>query len=98
MIDLTVLNQPTVTANFSVFREAAFNNEVYFYEVDDANGKVDGLAPNTSTYQQAVLNNLVKDAVTGELIKFSTANQGVETGTAEIGTNSIIAPLIIINQ
>ncbi len=96
LIDLTGLNQSEVTANFSVFREAAFNNEVYFYKVDES-GKVDGFAPNTSTYQQAALDNLVKDAVTGEVVKFSAANQGVETGSAQIEAGSIIAPLIIID-
>ncbi|MEO1433377.1 MAG: DUF4114 domain-containing protein, partial [Cyanobacteria bacterium J06633_8] len=96
LIDLTGLSQPVVTADFSVFREAAFNNEVYFYKVDES-GIVDGFAPNTSTYQQAALDNLVKDAVTGEVVKFSAANQGVETGTAQIETGSIIAPLIIVN-
>ncbi|MEO1432064.1 MAG: DUF4114 domain-containing protein, partial [Cyanobacteria bacterium J06633_8] len=96
LIDLTNLSQPLVTANFSVFREAAFNNEVYFYQVD-AEGKVDGLTPNTSTYLEAALNNLVKDAVTGEFVKFEAANQGVTTGTAQIETGSIIAPLIVIN-
>ena len=96
LIDLTGLSQAVVTANFSVFREAEFNNEVYFYEVDES-GKVDGFVPNTSTYQQAALDNLVKDAVTGEVVKFSAANQGVETGSAQIETGSIIAPLIIVN-
>jgi VCBS repeat-containing protein len=97
LIDLRGLSQSQVTANFSVFREAAFNNEVYFYSVDDITGKVDGTTPNTNTYLQAALNNIVKDAVTGEVVKFSTANQGVETGVAQIETGSIIAPLIIIN-
>jgi len=96
LIDLTGLTQSVVTADFELFREAAFNNEVYFYKVDES-GKVDGFAPNTSTYQQAALKNIVKDAVTGEVLKFSAANQGIETGTAQIETGSIIAPLIIIN-
>ncbi|MEM6753698.1 MAG: DUF4114 domain-containing protein, partial [Cyanobacteria bacterium P01_C01_bin.38] len=96
LIDLTGLSQDVVTADFSVFREAAFNNEVYFYKVD-IDGKVDGFVPNTSTYQQAALDNLVKDAVTGEVIKFSAANQSVETGSTQIETGSIIAPLIIID-
>ncbi|BAY80710.1 bacterial pre-peptidase C-terminal domain protein [Calothrix parasitica NIES-267] len=96
LIDLTGLTQSVVTANFSVFREAVFNNEVYFYKVDES-GKVDGFDPNTSTYQQAVLDNLVKDTVTGEIVKFSAANQGIKSGTAQIEADSIIAPLIIVN-
>lgn len=96
LIDLTDLTQSVVTANFSVFREAAFNNEVYFYKVD-ADGKVDRFDPNTNIYQKSALDNLVKDAVTGEIVKFSAANQGVKSGTAQIETGSIIAPLIIVN-
>ena len=95
-IDLIGLTQAVVTAEYSVFREAAFNNEVYFYKVD-ADGKVDRFDPNTNIYQKSALDNLVKDAVTGEIVKFSAANQGVKSGTAQIETGSIIAPLIIVN-
>jgi len=90
------LTKPVVNAEFSVFREAAFNNEVYFYKVDDITGKVDGLTPESHSYLEAALKNIVKDAVTGEEVKLSAANQGIETVTVQIETGSIIAPLIIV--
>ncbi|MEO1377362.1 MAG: DUF4114 domain-containing protein [Cyanobacteria bacterium J06635_10] len=55
------------------------------------------MAPSSNTYLQEALNNIVKDAVTGEVVKFTTNNQGIETGTAKIEAGSILAPLIIIN-
>ncbi|MEM9922358.1 MAG: hypothetical protein AAF915_01145 [Cyanobacteria bacterium P01_D01_bin.50] len=73
-IDLIGLTQAVVTIEYSVFREAAFNNEVYFYTVDNAQDEVDRLAPSSNTYQAETLNNIVKDAVTGEEVKFTTAN------------------------
>ncbi len=96
LIDLTGVTGQ-VTAEFSVFREAAFDNEVYFYQVDNVAGEVDGFAPNTDNYLQVALDNIVKDAVTGEVVEFSADNQGLETGVAQMEAGSIIAPLIIVN-
>ena len=87
-------------ADFSVYREAAFNNEVYFYKIDNADGQIGNLqatSANRANYLQAALNNLLKNAQTGADIKFSTANQGVQTGTTNIMGGTILAPMIIIN-
>ncbi|MBD2692352.1 cadherin-like domain-containing protein [Anabaena catenula FACHB-362] len=89
-----------VKADFSVYREAAFNNEVYFYEVDNAQGLIGSLqanAANRANYLQAAINNIIKDADTGEIIKFAVANQGLFTDSAMIAGGSILAPMIIIN-
>jgi myo-inositol-hexaphosphate 3-phosphohydrolase len=89
-----------VKADFSVYREAAFNNEVYFYEVDNAQGLIGSLqanAANRANYLQAAINNIIKDADTGERIKFAVANQGLFTDSAMIAGGSILAPMIIIN-
>jgi len=89
-----------VRADFSVYREAAFNNEVYFYEVDNAQGLIGSLqanAANRANYLQAAINNIIKDADTGEIIKFAVANQGLFTDSAMISGGSILAPMIIIN-
>ncbi|WP_413173597.1 phytase [Anabaena azotica] len=89
-----------VKAEFSVYREAAFNNEVYFYKVDNAQGligSVEATATNRVNYLQAAINNIIKDADTGERIKFAVANQGLFTDNAVIAGGSILAPMIIIN-
>ncbi|WP_042490794.1 choice-of-anchor I family protein [Anabaena sp. PCC 7108] len=99
LIDLTGISG-LVKADFSVYREAAFNNEVYFYKVDNAQGQIGSLQVNTANqanYLQAAINNLIKDADTGETIKFAVANQGLFTNSAMIAGGSILAPLIIIN-
>ncbi|MBK1987213.1 cadherin-like domain-containing protein [Sphaerospermopsis aphanizomenoides BCCUSP55] len=90
----------TVTADFSVYREAAFNNEVYFYKVDNAQGQigtVQATSANRANYLQAAINNLIKDANTGANIKFAVSNQGLFTDSAIIAGGSIFAPMIIIN-
>ncbi|MFM7363828.1 MAG: choice-of-anchor I family protein [Cuspidothrix sp.] len=89
-----------VKADFSVYREATFNNEVYFYKVDNAQGGIAGLQTNStspSNYLQAAINNLIKDAQTGEIIKFSVNNQGINRRSAIIAGGSILAPMIVVN-
>ncbi|MBD2293314.1 cadherin-like domain-containing protein [Anabaena sphaerica FACHB-251] len=90
----------TVKADFSVFREAAYNNEVYFYKVDTAQGEIGGLqatAANRANYLQAAINNLIKDVNSGTAIKFAVSNQGLFTDSAVIAGGSILAPMIIVN-
>ncbi|WP_254446641.1 phytase [Dolichospermum sp. UHCC 0259] len=89
-----------VKVDFSVHREAAFNNEVYFYKIDNADGQIGNLqanAANRANYLQMALNNILKDAQTGANIRFSVANQGIQTGTAMIAGGTILAPMIVVN-
>lgn len=89
-----------VKADFSVYREAAFNNEVYFYKIDNADGQIGGLiatSANRANYLQTALNNLIKDAQTGANIRFSAGNQGIQTGTTTISGGTLLAPMIIVN-
>jgi len=87
-----------VNADFSVYREAGFNNEVYFYEIDNLEGSIDNLNPtNPTDYLQGALNNIVKDELTGEVIKFSADNNQVQTGNFTIASGAILAPMIVIN-
>ena len=90
-IDLTGLTGQ-VTADFTITREAGFDNEVYFYAVDDITGTVDGLAPDADGYLEAALNanNLVSPA-------FSTTNNNQESGTVEFDAGSIVVPAIVAN-
>ena len=98
LIDLRELTGK-VEANFSVYREAAFNNQVYFYKVDNADGFLGSLNPdtaNSSDYLNAALNNLVKGA-DGKAVKLEVANQGSSTIKATVDAGSIIAPLMVVN-
>ncbi len=77
-----------VTVDFTISREADFNNEVYFYAVDDITGIVNGLAPDADGYLEAALNKLVSP-------KFSTTDDNEESGTVKFDAGSIIVPVII---
>ena len=91
-IDLTGFTNDKVTADFTISREAGFDNQVYFYAVDDITGTVDGLAPDADGYLEAALNpnNLVSPA-------FSTTNNNEEIGTVEFDAGSIVVPAIVAN-
>ncbi len=99
IIDLTT-ESGVVNFNYSVHREANYNNEVYFYQIDNAEGLIGSLDPNNSSqadYLQAALDNLVKDALTGEIIKFAADDNNVESGSGTIEGGSLFAPIIIID-
>ncbi|MGB6297179.1 MAG: choice-of-anchor I family protein [Rivularia sp. (in: cyanobacteria)] len=81
-------NQATVTVDFTISREADFNNEVYFYAVDDITGTVDGIAVGEAGYMETALSNLVSQV-------FSTSDDNTESGSIEFDAGSIVVPLII---
>jgi 2',3'-cyclic-nucleotide 2'-phosphodiesterase / 3'-nucleotidase / 5'-nucleotidase len=86
-----------VEATFSMYREAAFNNQIYFYKLDNADGLVGGVNPaNTSNYLNGALANLVTGA-DGKAVKLEVANQGTATIKATVNAGSIIAPFIVVN-
>jgi hypothetical protein len=51
ILDLTSLSG-TISATFTLNREAAFNNLVCFYEVDDADGTIAGNKPGASNFNR----------------------------------------------
>ena len=88
-----------VEATFAMNREAAFNNQVYFYKVNNADGLIGNLNPdttNSSVYLDAALRNLVTGA-DGKAVKLEVANQGESTITAIVDAGSILAPMLIAN-
>ena len=96
LLDVDV-NQ-TVSAEFSVFREASFDNFVGFYQVVDENGGIDtngdGIAdinPGDDNYIQTAINNRV------EGIDLTVDNQATATYNSELNGGSIYAPFIIAN-
>ncbi|MDY6897047.1 MAG: VCBS repeat-containing protein, partial [Cyanobacteriota bacterium] len=59
IIDLTGNPGQIVIANFEIDRDAAYDNNVYFYKVDSDDGNIGGLTPDDSGYLQTALNNVV---------------------------------------
>jgi hypothetical protein len=85
-----------VKAEFTVNREAAFNNFVGFYKIENAKGdikKADGsiVSVGQSGYTQA--------AVAGQIpgIDLTVANQSTRTSSGILQAGSIFAPFIVIN-
>jgi hypothetical protein len=99
LIDLrnAVASSDTVKAEFSVYREAAFNNYVGFYKIDDTDGSITDpltgniLKPGDSGYIQTAVGNRVAG------IDLQVANQSIGTLSGEFTSGSLFAPLIIIN-
>jgi hypothetical protein len=92
--DTTAFSQ--VKAEFIVNREAAFNNFVGFYKIENAKGdikKADGsiVSVGQSGYTQA--------AVAGQIpgIDLTVANQSTRTSSGIFQAGSIFAPFIVIN-
>ncbi|MBV6626937.1 MAG: DUF4347 domain-containing protein [Rivularia sp. (in: Bacteria)] len=91
------INQ-TVNAEFSVFREASYDNYVGFYKVVDENGGIDtngdGIAdinPGDDNYIQTAIDNRIQG------IDLTVENQGSATYNSELSGGSIYAPFIIVN-
>ena len=85
-----------VNAEFSVNREAAFNNFVGFYKIENAKGdikKSDGSI--VSVGQSGYIQAAIAGQVSG--INLSVANQSTATSTGVFTAGSIFAPFIVIN-
>lgn len=59
ILDLTGFDGD-VTAEVTLFREAAFDNILQFYQTDDASGSVNGLLPGQEGYEDAVRDILLE--------------------------------------
>ncbi len=97
LIDLRDVTE-SVKAEFVVYREAAFNNFVGFYQVTDENGGIDTNGDGTADvlvgqagYAQAAISNRVAG------IDLSVANQGTATLTGTFQPGTIFVPFIIVN-
>ncbi|KST69573.1 choice-of-anchor I family protein [Mastigocoleus testarum] len=92
-VELINLNGLTgkVKVDYIISREADFDNEVYFYKIDDITGNVGGVGVDNAGYLQNALDNIISPV-------FSTSDDGVEIGSVELEAGSLIAPLIIANN
>ncbi|BAY76729.1 hemolysin-type calcium-binding region [Nostoc linckia NIES-25] len=97
MIDLRDVEQ-SVIAEFNVYREAAYNNYVGFYQVIDENGGIDtngdGVA-DILTGQAGYTQAAVRSRVAG--IDLSVSNQGSATYSGTFQPGGIFAPFIIVD-
>ncbi len=93
LLDLTDINDSTV--NFTVDRNAGFENTVGFYEVDSQGNITDSVSGNTINvgdegYTAAAIANRSDISLTG-------ANQTSTEFTAELAGGSIYAPFLVVD-
>ncbi|HLO88904.1 MAG TPA: choice-of-anchor I family protein [Nostocaceae cyanobacterium] len=99
VIDLRdVSSSVAVTAQFTINREAGFDNFVGFYQVTDENGGIDtnndgvsDLLPGQTGYIQAAINQRVAG------INLTVSNQATATYTGTFSGGAIFAPFIVVN-
>ncbi|MEL6162264.1 MAG: alkaline phosphatase D family protein [Cyanobacteria bacterium J06628_3] len=91
VIDLSAYDAgQTVTASYEINREADYDNNVYFYTVNDADGNIDGIATDASGYIQAALNNVINPSQ-----GLTTPDEQITTGTLEMTGGDMLGVLII---
>ncbi|WP_417040653.1 cadherin domain-containing protein [Cylindrospermopsis raciborskii] len=72
--------------------DAAFNNLFGLYEIDDATGTVNGIAPGQPGYARAALNR----AVSSFAVRAGGSGNGI-TGNVVVGGDKFYAPFVIAN-
>ncbi|MGB0560696.1 MAG: DUF4347 domain-containing protein [Spirulinaceae cyanobacterium] len=82
----------SLSATFTLYREAQFTNSVGLYKIDDANGTVNGIAPGDANYAQTAIEN----RVTG--IELAVGNQQTGTATGSLDGGALYAPFIVVNS
>ena len=80
--------QGNVEVDYTISREAAFDNNVYFYSVDEVTGTIGGVEAGAQGYLEAALANIITPS-------FSTTDNNEETGSFMMEAGSIIGTLII---
>jgi hypothetical protein len=98
VLDLrSIDSSKTVQANFVVNREAAYNNFVGFYKIDDSQGTITdpltgiSIKPGDIGYTEAAIKNRVAG------IDLQAANQSTATINGAFQGGSIFAPFILVN-
>ncbi len=90
VIDLTEFAGKTVTGSFEINREAKYNNNVYFYKVDNNNGDIGSLTPDASGYLQTALNNVMNPTQA-----LTTINEQTTTTSIEIAGGDILGIVMV---
>ncbi len=89
-------NVSQVRAEFTVNREAAFNNFVGFYKIENARGDIRRADGTTVSVGQS---GYIQAAIAGQVagIDLSATNQSTATSTGIFRAGSIFAPFIVVN-
>ena len=92
--DTTAFSQ--VKAEFTVNREAAFNNFVGFYKIENAKGDI---KKSDGTTVKVGESGYVQAAIAGQIsgIDLSVSNQSTQTSSGMFKAGSIFAPFIVVN-
>ncbi|NEO85469.1 MAG: DUF4114 domain-containing protein [Spirulina sp. SIO3F2] len=80
------------TGTFTLYREAQFNNVAGLYRIDDASGAVGGVAPGSSGYAQAAIQNRVTGA------DLQVGNQQTSTVSGVSFDAGLYAPFIVVDS
>ncbi|OUL31330.1 hypothetical protein BV372_20445 [Nostoc sp. T09] len=97
ILDFRNLVDKQIRTEFTINREAAFNNYVGFYQIKDTQGTIvdpltgTSLTPGEASYAQAA----VKNRVSG--IDLTVANQSTATASSILTGGTLLAPFIIAN-
>jgi Domain of unknown function (DUF4114) len=93
--DLTAIAGNT-TATFTINRDAAFNNHIGFYRIEDAQGSIkvgnDIIKPGDSGYLQAVIQNRIAG------VDLVGVNGQATTSSGNFQGGALYAPLLIANS
>ncbi len=92
LLDLRQLPGQQVTTSFTVNREAAFDNFVGFYRIDNEDGQIDSLNPGDDGYVAAALERQMLTDLDLRVADGATENF---SGTLDVGF--LYAPFIISN-
>lgn len=96
IIDLTGFAEPTVTVSVNIFREAAFDNVIGFYRIENQQGGVRDqltgsiITPGEVGYAAAAIANRIE-------FSFEAQNGRTITRTAELETGGLLSTFIVIN-
>jgi len=92
LLDLTQLPGQQVTADFTVNREAALDNFVGFYRIDDEDGQIGSLNPGDAGYAAAALGRRVLTD-----LDLRVADGATESFSGTLDVGFLYAPFIIAN-
>ena len=93
LIDLrflpSALDDQSATVNYTFSRSADYNNQLFFYAIDDITGSIDGLSPGDSNYlSEAWSKRLQKTA------PIEADFDSISKGTIQLKTGQLYAPIV----
>lgn len=97
LIDLRILpqtlNGQVATLNYSYSRNADYDNQLFFYAIDDLTGIVDGVLPGDSGYLETAWNNRLHPSTPIE-----TSIGSIQQGSIELPIGQLYAPIVNNNE